>query len=272
MDKICLVNTPSPLGASAPSVARLRNSLWWSQPRPLLVTWKVTNLLALHCFLLLNLGCWVDSFCNSCLPKAVVFKRASARYFQSHQRRVGWAKGQLSTGSFPCFPGAAPLEVSYTQFLHKLWGKLCCIKSLQSPEALSKEQVLKKPRWMIFFFLLQNTWTHSINTYSMPGAVLGTDLANLNKEKSAPLRSTLSVCICPSKSLWRRYRIVLWLRLIIPISKSTWENWEAEMNKFLVDKMLDKPIFANNVIMESTKLGQESATVVEKAFAGCLEI
>ena len=44
------------------------------------------------------------------------------------------------------------------------------------------------------------------------------------------------------------------------------------MNKFLVDKMLDKPIFANNVIMESTKLGQESATVVEKAFAGCLEI
>lgn len=36
--------------------------------------------------------------------------------------------------------------------------------------------------------------------------------------------------------------------------------------------MLDKPIFANNVIMESTKLEQKGTTVVVKAFAYCLEI
>lgn len=44
------------------------------------------------------------------------------------------------------------------------------------------------------------------------------------------------------------------------------------MNKGLVDKMLDKPIFANNVIMESIKLGQEGTAVVVKAFACHLEI
>lgn len=44
------------------------------------------------------------------------------------------------------------------------------------------------------------------------------------------------------------------------------------MNKFLVDKMLDKPIFANDVIMESTKLGQEGTTIVTKASAYGLEI
>lgn len=141
---------PSPLGASAPSVARLRNSLWYLSPDSA-GDLEGHQLAGSPLLLLLNPDCWVDSFCNSCLPKAVVFKRASARYFQSHQRRVGWAKGQLSTGVSHA-SWAAPLEVSYTQFLHKLWGKLCCIKSLQSPEALSKEQVLKKPRWMIFFF------------------------------------------------------------------------------------------------------------------------
>lgn len=36
--------------------------------------------------------------------------------------------------------------------------------------------------------------------------------------------------------------------------------------------MLDKPIFANNVMMESTKLRQESTTVAVKAFAYCLEV
>lgn len=44
------------------------------------------------------------------------------------------------------------------------------------------------------------------------------------------------------------------------------------MNKFLVDKMLDKPILANNVIMESIKLGQEEPIVVVKAFVYHLEI
>lgn len=51
-----------------------------------------------------------------------------------------------------------------------------------------------------------------------------------------------------------------------------WKNQEVWMNKFLVDKMLDKPIFANNVIMESIKFGQEDTTVVVKAFAYRLEI
>lgn len=41
------------------------------------------------------------------------------------------------------------------------------------------------------------------------------------------------------------------ISLITPI----WGKQEAQRNKFLVDKMLDKPIFANNVIMESTKFG-----------------
>lgn len=51
-----------------------------------------------------------------------------------------------------------------------------------------------------------------------------------------------------------------------------WGNREVQMNQFLVDKMLDKPIFANNVIVESTKLGQEGTTIVVKAFAYRLEI
>lgn len=55
-------------------------------------------------------------------------------------------------------------------------------------------------------------------------------------------------------------------------SVNLWGNPEAETTKFLGDKMLDKPIFANNVMMESTKLRQESTTVAVKAFAYCLEV
>lgn len=114
--KFDLTNTLIPLGVSAPCVAQLRNSLWWSHPNPVPVTLKVQR--KAHqlpefvpedssppdgpglsaTFLVMNRSCWVDSFYNGCMPKAVVFKSGSSRCFQGHQRRVGWAKAQLSTG------------------------------------------------------------------------------------------------------------------------------------------------------------------------------
>lgn len=116
------MNTPIPLGVSAPRVAQLRNSLWRSHPNPVPVTlkaqWQAQQLRESvpedssppggpglsATFLIMNQSCWVDSFCNGGMPKTVVFKLGSPRCFQGHQRRAGWAKAQLSTGLLATLP------------------------------------------------------------------------------------------------------------------------------------------------------------------------
>lgn len=101
--------------------------------------------------------------------------------------------------------------------------------------------------------------------------MLGMDVANLNKATSTSSRSALSICICPLSIF-----VEAFLNPVVTahylMANPTWEDQEAQMNKFLVDKMLDKPIFANNVIMESTKLGQEGTAIVVKASAYHLEV
>lgn len=124
-----LLNTPVRLGISAPRVGQLRNSLWWSHSNPVSVTLQVqrkahqlpkfgpedpspldgSGLSAT--FLIMNGSCWVDSFCNGCMPKALAFKSGSSRCFQGHQRRVArqrhsWAWGWPARFPWSCSSGA----------------------------------------------------------------------------------------------------------------------------------------------------------------------
>lgn len=177
------MKTLIPLGVSAPRVAQLRNSLWWSHPNPVPVTLKVQQ--KAHqlpefvpedssppdgpglsvIFLIMNRSCWVDSFYNGCMPEAVVFKSGSSRCFQGHQMSVGWGKAQLSTG----VAGHASLELlcwalSHMDILNKLWRKFCCFKRLQ--RVLRNWAKSKNSRILMHdFFLL-------INKYKRYGLIL----------------------------------------------------------------------------------------------------
>lgn len=81
--------------------------------------------------LIFHLSCWVDTLHKGCVPKAVVCKSGSSSCFQGH--RGGWAgqRHRWAWGALPCFPGAACLVVSHTEFLPHLWGKFCCSERLQ---------------------------------------------------------------------------------------------------------------------------------------------
>lgn len=162
------MHTVIPLGAFAPGVAQLSNSLW-SPPNPVVVSLKV-RLKDRQCpefvsegssplsspglsttSLIFHLSCWVDTLHKGCVPKAVVCKSGSS-CFQGH--RGGWAgqRHRWARGALPCFPGAARLVVSHTEFLPQLWGKVCCSERLQSLEVLCKERVSTQEYSMTDFF------------------------------------------------------------------------------------------------------------------------
>lgn len=140
-----------------------------------------------------------------------------------------WALG-VSHASWSSSSRGFIYSVSYISF----GGKLCCIKSLQSPEALSKEQVLKK---LIIFFPSAKYMDSFHKHLQHARCCAGYRPANLNKEKSAPLRSTLSVCICPLSLFVKalQNRVVDWGSLFPSVNLLKTESRDEQISTQMLE-------------------------------------